>query len=544
MSCIVCNECVVELMDKSWMVADRRSAQFRTRLDDFLKFAYANANDKSRIPCPCLKCVNTNSFTVGVIKDHVFFNGINTAYTYWRWHGEDKPENADVAQESESVDMQPDVGLGNGRVDESGSENGDISSDCNEFLRFVEDADKPLYPGCTKTTKLNALIQTFNLKTKHGMTDACYSDMLLMLGTLLPEENEMPDSMYDAKKALVSLGLGYERIHACPNDCILYRGKYEGAISCDTCVASRWKIGKDAVIQEGVPGKVLWYFPPIPRFKRMFSNSTTAKDLTWHANRRTKDGKMRHPADSPTWDLVDTKWPEFGAEPRNLRLALSSDGFNPYSMKSSQHSCWPVILVTYNLPPWLCMKRKYMMLTLLISGPKQPGNDIDVYLQPLIHDLKKLWQGVEGVYDAALGELFTLRAVLFWTINDFPAYGNLSGCVVKGYNGCPICCEGSKPLRLKHCKKVAFMRHRRFLSRYHPYRKQAAAFDNTIEKDVAPVPLTGEEVLSRIESLDTKFGKKNTRTAYKGAEEDRPCWHKKLVFYELEYWKCNTPKLN
>ena len=45
---------------------------------------------------------------------------------------------------------------------------------------------------------------------------------------------------------------------------------------------------------------------------------------------------------------------------------------------------WPVLLVIYNLPPWLCMKRKYMMLSMMISGPRQPGNDIDVYLSPLI----------------------------------------------------------------------------------------------------------------------------------------------------------------
>ena len=64
------------------------------------------------------------------------------------------------------------------------------------------------------------------------------------------------------------------------------------------------------------------------------------------------------------------------------------------------------------------MKQKFMMLTLLISGPKQPGNDIDIFF---IDDLKILWDvGVE-VYDAYLKEVFTLKVVLLWTINDFPA---------------------------------------------------------------------------------------------------------------------------
>ena len=130
----------------------------------------------------------------------------------------------------------------------------------------------------------------------------------------------------------------------------------------------------------------------------MFQSPQTAENLTWHAFHRTRDGKLCHPADSP--DLVDSKWPDFGQEPRNLRLALSTDGVNPHSTLSSTYSCRPVMLVIYNLPPWMCMKTKFIRLSLLISGPKQLGNDLDVYLAPLIDDLKTLWNvGVE-TYDA------------------------------------------------------------------------------------------------------------------------------------------------
>ncbi|CAM8940643.1 unnamed protein product [Rhodiola kirilowii] len=112
--------------------------------------------------------------------------------------------------------------------------------------------------------------------------------------------------------------------------------------------------------------------------------------MRWHAEKRVVDTKMRHPADSLQWAKVDNTFPVFGAESRNLRLGLSNDGVNPHGNLSSQHSTWPVILVIYNLPPKITMKRRYMMLSLLISGPRQPGNDIDVYLAPLIDDLKIL----------------------------------------------------------------------------------------------------------------------------------------------------------
>jgi hypothetical protein len=43
------------------------------------------------------------------------------------------------------------------------------------------------------------------------------------------------------------------------------------------------------------------------------------------------------------------------------------------------------------------MKREFIMMPVLIPAPKQPGNDIDVYLKPLVDDLLLLWKE-EGVH--------------------------------------------------------------------------------------------------------------------------------------------------
>jgi len=102
-----------------------------------------------------------------------------------------------------------------------------------------------------------------------------------------------------------------------------------------------------------------------------------------------------------------------------------------YANLSSKHSSWPVLLIIYNLSYWLAMKRKYMMLSMMIFGPKKSENDIDVYLNLLIEDLRLLWdEGVE-MFDAYGKVNFNLQALLFCTNNEFPAYGNLSGYSVK-----------------------------------------------------------------------------------------------------------------
>ena len=68
---------------------------------------------------------------------------------------------------------------------------------------------------------------------------------------MLPINNEMPLSMYEAKKTLNALGMEYEKIHACPNDCILYK-------TCPTCGMSRWKVNKVGVRNiKRIPAKVL-----------------------------------------------------------------------------------------------------------------------------------------------------------------------------------------------------------------------------------------------------------------------------------------------
>ncbi|VVA36118.1 PREDICTED: transposon, partial [Prunus dulcis] len=100
-------------------------------------------------------------------------------------------------------------------------------------------------------------------------------------------------------------------------------------------------------------------------------------------------------------------------------------------------------------------------------------------------------------------------SVLLWTINDFPAYGNLSGCVVKGYKACPICGDDTPSHRLKNGHKICYIGHRKWLPINHPYRRQRAAFNGKPEYGTPPEPLHGEEVLRIVEDINYIWGSKN-----------------------------------
>ena len=235
----------------------------------------------------------------------------------------------------------------------------------------------------------------------------------------------MPKSRSHARSLVTSLGLDYNRIHACPNDCVLYRGALLDATQCPLCKAPRYK--RD-VSSDQVPCKVLRHFPIIPRIQHMYHSKSIAELMTWHYTHQSTDGKMRIPADSPAWQHIEERWSKFQANPGHLRLGLGTDGINPFGLRSTSWSTWPVVLVNYNLPPWIAIKKGFIMLDLLIPGPHKVKN-IDIYLGPLIDELEILWRGIY-VYDVSRPinqRDAEVKAILMWTMHDYPGYTGCAG---------------------------------------------------------------------------------------------------------------------
>ncbi|CAM8902837.1 unnamed protein product [Rhodiola kirilowii] len=69
-------------------------------------------------------------------------------------------------------------------------------------------------------------------------------------------------------------------------------------------------------------------------------------------------------------------------------------------MSTKKYSVWPVMVTPYNLPPWLCMKTRFIWLTILIPRSSNPKKRLDIYLRPLIDDLVHLWNVGVDTYDA------------------------------------------------------------------------------------------------------------------------------------------------
>jgi hypothetical protein len=262
---------------------------------------------------------------------------------------------------------------------------------------------------------------------------------------LLPEGNCLPRNHYTAKTLTSKLGLTYNSIHTCAKGCVLFRGEYAEAERCPKYNGPRFSNGE----QKMYPVKVLRHFSIIPRLQRMFRSPAISELMRWHAENTSDkeggDGLVRHPCDSKAWkhfhQNVD---PTFSNDPRNVHFALAADGVNPFKQSRSTWSTWPVMLLNYNLPPWLSTKKFFVMLCLLIPGKQSVTSKcFDVYLEPLVEELLELWSGVLA-FDITKKEglrNFTLWAMLIWTIHDFPGYGTVGRFAHQGFAACPWCGE-------------------------------------------------------------------------------------------------------
>ena len=74
-----------------------------------------------------------------------------------------------------------------------------------------------------------------------------------------------------------------------------------------------------------------------------------------------------HLSDAEAWTHFSAAHPEFANDARNVRIAMATDGFNPFGFGKAQYSCWPVFVIPLNLPPALCMKEENIC-TVIVSS--------------------------------------------------------------------------------------------------------------------------------------------------------------------------------
>ncbi|KAL2231065.1 UNVERIFIED_CONTAM: hypothetical protein Sindi_1700900 [Sesamum indicum] len=331
-------------IDRSWMwrrLDDNGFLldEFVTRVDqEFLNFAFHNPRflNNEQIKCPCSKCGNTRFLNQSDTHLHIVKNGFTRGYNIWYAHGESVNTRDDVGGSSTA----PRVETSRYRTMVMDAIGHEFSSnftcaeqlpnpEAQKFFNLLKDADEPLWDGCKNHTKLSAVAQLLSIKSEYNLPEACYDRLVSTIKSMLPEDEKLLDNFYTTKKHLGKLGLGYEKIDSCVNNCILYYKENNGLQECPICYHPRYKPIK-AGSRKKVAFKVLRYLPLIPRMKRLYASNYTCEHMTWHANNPSSQESMAHPSHGEAWKHFDRTHPSFASDARNVRLGLCIDGFSPF----------------------------------------------------------------------------------------------------------------------------------------------------------------------------------------------------------------------
>jgi hypothetical protein len=202
---------------------------------------HANRQNKNDIFCPGVDCENKIVWPDSkVVQSHLIKRGFKRNYTVWIKHGEidDTLHEVDIGVRDNKSD-----GVFDGDDPDTAA---DDDFDYQELLRHIEpqvlssmgterglsnmdileksskDILYDLSNGCDKEfTQLRVVLELLKLKDCHGWSDNSVSELLNVVAKLLPKSNTLPTSTYRVKKLIYMLSLGVDKIHACPNHCIL-----------------------------------------------------------------------------------------------------------------------------------------------------------------------------------------------------------------------------------------------------------------------------------------------------------------------------------
>ncbi|XP_004488345.1 uncharacterized protein [Cicer arietinum] len=557
--------------DHSW-VYDRLYVQrgglkpaFAKGVEEFITKAISRNQfvEDGGIRCPCHNCMCSGVLSASEVKLHLYRFGFQPNYWYWTQHGEEAPhvDPENVPSSSGYIDNDDPFTLMQHMVDDAFGPTYDFQNmgdegneeeineeppneDAQDFYDLLTATNKSLYEGASYS-KLLICVKLLACKSNWNVPQKCLDFFATMLVDVCPFKDSLPKKFYQAKKLVTMLGLKSEKIVCCVKGCMLYYKENSADIECRFCHEPRYVPRKPGIgNHKDIPVKRMFYMPITPMLKRLYASTETAAQMRWHQHNRSSSGILCHPSDGEAWNHFDARYPDFANEPRNIRLGLCSDGFTPYiQASSSPYSCWPVVVTPYNLLPEMCMTKPFMFLICLIPGPSNPKANMDVYLQPLIDELQQLWSEWALTYDIFMKQNFVMRATLMWTINDFPAYGMLSGWSTQGKLACLVCMDGNKAFTLKYGGKNSwFDCHRRFLPHNHAFRRSKKGFTkNRVVKDEPPPILNGEEVWGLVHNIPRVIDNAHTKLSGYGVSHN---WTKRSIFWDLPYWKDNLLRHN
>jgi hypothetical protein len=202
--------------------ADRRSQEFINGVHYFLSVAEANKRD-GFMRCPYALCKNLKEYASSrSLHSHLFKSGFMPNYICWTKHR----ESGVIVEECEEEKWDDDKIIAEygalndtvmGEAEEEAAAEDELTDDLGQaihdaqrecksekekikFERMLEDHKKFLYPTCdVGQKKLGTTLELLQWKAKNGVSDKGFGELLKIQRKILPKDNELSATTYEAK---------------------------------------------------------------------------------------------------------------------------------------------------------------------------------------------------------------------------------------------------------------------------------------------------------------------------------------------------------
>ena len=104
---------------------------------------------------------------------------------------------------------------------------------------------------------LSIVSELLNLKANFNMMVNYFDRMVAIIKKILSKDEKLVRNFYASKKMMKELGMGYEKIDACRNNCLIFYKEDQLKSSYDVYSESRFKPRKEDRNQKDIPYKVL-----------------------------------------------------------------------------------------------------------------------------------------------------------------------------------------------------------------------------------------------------------------------------------------------
>jgi hypothetical protein len=206
------------------------------KTQEFIDRTFSGCLDEG-MKCPCSRCRNALCEDKRTLTMHLCKFGFMPGYDVWTHHDETIHQRTASVVEDEGdrgIDDRMDEMLDAIRPELETNCEDPPTLEVQKFFGMLRASEEPLHEH--RIVSVLAFVTRITLlKSKFAFSNKCYKELLRLFSDVLPSNHNIPKDIYQSKKLLSALGMKYEKIDVCKDNCMIFYKEHKNEMKCLKC---------------------------------------------------------------------------------------------------------------------------------------------------------------------------------------------------------------------------------------------------------------------------------------------------------------------